>query len=117
MPGRWCIEFHIVIKNIIIDCRAHLFNVTMSEDAPQLNEVVVTAMGIERKEKSLTYATQKVSGDAQDANLLTHCRERRLVLHVFKCRWRWWCIKDFIKRVRNNSPLVVVDGIPKDQQY
>ena len=39
------------------------FNVVMKEDAQQLSEVVVTAMGIERKEKSLTYATQKVSGD------------------------------------------------------
>ena len=68
------------------------FNVTMKEDALQLNEVVVTAMGIERKEKSLTYATQKVSGE-----------ELMKVQGVWyynysKCRWRRWCIKDFIKR-------------------
>lgn len=46
----------------------------MKEDTQQLGEVVVTAMGIERKEKSLTYATQQVKGDelmkVQDANFV-----------------------------------------------
>ena len=53
---------------------ASSFNIIMKEDAQQLNEVVVTAMGIERKEKSLTYATQQVKGDelmkVQDANFV-----------------------------------------------
>ena len=50
---------------------ASSFNIIMKEDAQQL---VVTAMGIERKEKSLTYATQQVKGDelmkVQDANFV-----------------------------------------------
>ena len=50
------------------------FNVVMKEDTQQLGEVVVTAMCIERKEKSLTYATQQVKGDelmkVQDANFV-----------------------------------------------
>ena len=48
-------------------------DVTLLEDSKQLNEVVVTAMGIQRKESSLTYATQQVRADdltkVQDPNL------------------------------------------------
>ncbi len=36
-------------------------NITMTEDAASLDEVVVTALGIKRQRKSLTYATQNVS--------------------------------------------------------
>lgn len=47
-------------------------NVTLSEESSTLNEVVVTAMGIQRKEKSLTYATQQVKAEdlmrVQDPN-------------------------------------------------
>jgi len=35
-------------------------NVSMDEDASQLDEVVVTALGVKRQKKSLTYATQGV---------------------------------------------------------
>ena len=50
------------------------FDIVMEEDTQMLNEVVVTAMGIERAAKSLTYATQKVDGKeltrAKDANFI-----------------------------------------------
>jgi TonB-linked SusC/RagA family outer membrane protein len=38
-------------------------DVKMNHDAKQLTEVVVTALGIERDQKTLTYATQQVGGD------------------------------------------------------
>ncbi|WP_237717629.1 carboxypeptidase-like regulatory domain-containing protein [Pontibacter sp. BAB1700] len=38
-------------------------NVSLQTDARQLDEVVVTALGIERSERSLGYATQQVQGD------------------------------------------------------
>ncbi len=40
-----------------------VINVTMEDDAMQLEEVVVTALGISRTKKSLGYATQEVSGE------------------------------------------------------
>ena len=40
-------------------------DVELGSNSLNLNEVVVTAMGIERKAKSLTYATQKVKGAEQ----------------------------------------------------
>ena len=39
-------------------------NLRLSPDAKQLNEVVVTALNINREQKSLGYATQTVSGEA-----------------------------------------------------
>ncbi len=39
------------------------FNLTLSPDNQQLNEVVVTALGIERSERSLGYSTQEVKGE------------------------------------------------------
>ena len=41
-----------------------VINVVMLEDATQLEEVVVTALGITREKKSLGYATQEVQGEA-----------------------------------------------------
>ncbi len=40
-----------------------ILNVTLFADASTLNEVVVTAYGIDRDVKSLGYSTPKVSGD------------------------------------------------------
>ena len=39
------------------------YNIVLKEDTQVLDEVVVTAMGINRKESSLTYATQQVKGE------------------------------------------------------
>ena len=40
-----------------------IIDVTMIEDATQLEEVVVVALGIEREKKSLGYATQELQGE------------------------------------------------------
>jgi TonB-linked SusC/RagA family outer membrane protein len=42
---------------------SNTLNVTMTEDASVLDEVVVTALGISREKKSLGYSTQEVEGD------------------------------------------------------
>ena len=42
---------------------SNTINVSMQEDAEQLGEVVVTALGIKREEKTLTYAQQTVRAD------------------------------------------------------
>lgn len=41
-------------------------NIGMEEDARQLDEVVVTALGVKRQKKSLTYATQQVGTEGID---------------------------------------------------
>lgn len=96
-------------------------NVDMASDSQKINEVVVTAMGIQRKAKSLTYATQQVGGQeltrAKDANLINALQGKaagmvitpnatgaggssKIVLRGNKSAWG------------NNQPLIVIDGIP-----
>ena len=38
-------------------------NVKLAEESQQLNDVVVTALGIKREEKGLGYATETVKGE------------------------------------------------------
>lgn len=97
------------------------FNVVMKEDALQLSEVVVTAMGIERKEKSLTYATQKVSGDelmkVQDANFVNSLQGKAAGVTITPSAGGAGGASKILLRgnksvLGNNTPLIVVDGIP-----
>ena len=97
------------------------FNVVMKEDALQLGEVVVTAMGIERKEKSLTYATQKVNGDeltkVQDANFVNALQGKAAGVTITPSAGGAGGASKILLRgnksiLGNNTPLIVVDGIP-----
>ncbi len=40
-----------------------IINISMLEDTEQLGEIVVTALGIKRQKKALTYSTQNVNAD------------------------------------------------------
>ena len=49
--------------------QSHL-NVMLAEDAQALDEVVVTALGMKRSEKSLGYAMKELKGDELNSNLI-----------------------------------------------
>ena len=49
-------------KSIVVG-NQNIINIQLEEDTHNLNEVVVTALGIKREEKALGYAVQKVGGD------------------------------------------------------
>ena len=59
--------------NVTLNGRTSL-KIQMKEEALALETVVVTAMGIKKKEASLTYSTQQVGGDeltrAKDPNMI-----------------------------------------------
>ncbi|MEG2573709.1 MAG: carboxypeptidase-like regulatory domain-containing protein, partial [Bacteroides sp.] len=98
------------------------FNVVMKEDAQQLNEVVVTAMGIERKAESLTYATQKVGGKeltrAKDVNFVNSLQGKSAGLSITpNSSGAGGGSSKIILRgqssiLGNNQPLIVLDGVP-----
>ncbi|UOQ70178.1 SusC/RagA family TonB-linked outer membrane protein [Hymenobacter cellulosilyticus] len=52
-----------VTREVPVEGKTQL-NLTLTPDAKQLNEVVVTALGIKREQKALGYATQTIGGDA-----------------------------------------------------
>ena len=55
---------YIGYKKVIIPVNGKTnFTIKMEDDALKLETVVVTAMGIKKKEASLTYSTQQLNGD------------------------------------------------------
>ncbi len=95
--------------------------ITMTEDATALDEVVVTAMGIKRKESSLTYATQEIKGDelmkVQDANFVNSLNGKVSGVTITQSAGGAGGKSKILLRgnrsvMGNNDPLVVIDGIP-----
>jgi TonB-linked SusC/RagA family outer membrane protein len=98
-------------------------NVTLIEDATQLGEVVVTALGIERSAKTLTYATQQLSGkqlaDVRDANFVNTLSGKVAGIVVTQgSSGPGSATRVTLRGNRsiggNNNALFVVDGVPID---
>ncbi len=100
-------------------------DVAMNPNAQVLEEVVVTAMGIERKESSLTYATQMIKGEdlmkVQDANFVNSLSGKVSGITITQSAGGAGGTSKILLRgnksvMGNNDPLVVVDGIPMTNQ-
>ena len=96
-------------------------NVTLKEEANTMNEVVVTAMGIMRKEKSLTYATQQVKAEdlmkVQDPNAANSLEGKVAGITITPSAGGAGGASKIVLRgnrsiLGNSSPLIVVDGVP-----
>lgn len=96
-------------------------DIQMNLNAQQLGEVVVTAMGIQRKESSLTYATQSIKGDelmrVQDANFVNALSGKVSGVTITQSAGGAGGKSKILLRgnksiMGNNEPLVVIDGIP-----
>ena len=93
----------------------------MAEESTALDEVVVTAMGIMRKEKSLTYATQLVKADdllkAPDANIVNSLEGKISGITITPSAGGAGGASKILLRgnksiLGENSPLIVIDGVP-----
>jgi len=51
------------VKQEVTITGTSLLNISLIEDSSQLQEVVVTALGVKKEKKSLTYASQQIGGD------------------------------------------------------
>ncbi len=82
-------------------------------DAEQLEEVVVTALGIEKETKSLGYAVTEFDGDkmvkARESNPITTLTGKVAGLSI---RTPTDFFQDPIIEMRGGRPLVVIDGVP-----
>jgi TonB-linked SusC/RagA family outer membrane protein len=96
-------------------------NVTMSVDTRQLGEVVVTAFGIEREERALTYSVQQVEGEAvtraNHPNVTNALQGKVAGVIVRQSSGMPGASAQITIRgarslVGNNQPLYVVDGMP-----
>ncbi len=99
-------------------------DITMAEDAQQLNEVVVTALGIERNTKALQSSVTQINGDnftqARENNLANALAGRVAGVSVTKmATGPAGSSRVIIRGAKTlgstlNQPLYVVDGIPMD---
>lgn len=95
-------------------------NVDLVVDANSLDEVVVTAMGIERKARGLTYSTQKMEGDelttVKDPNMVNAMTGKSAGVVITKGGTVGGSSKIVIRGNKsimgNNQPLYVIDGVP-----
>jgi TonB-linked SusC/RagA family outer membrane protein len=96
-------------------------NVVLAEDSKSLNEVVVTALGIKKSEKSIAYSTQEVKGDelttVKNDNLMNSLNGKVSGVTINPSASGVGGSAKVILRgnksaAGNNQPLYVVDGIP-----
>ncbi len=94
--------------------------VVLQEAQGQLNEVVVTALGIQRKAKSLTYATQQLSGGevskVRDVNVINGLAGKAAGVQITRSASGIAGSARVVirgnKSTRENQPLYVIDGVP-----
>ncbi len=97
--------------------------VNMKLQARQLNETVVTALGIKREAKTLAYATQTVGGEDMNksgtGNALGELDGKVSGLEVINSAGdpgagTFLKLRGITSMTGNNQPLIVIDGIPID---
>ncbi len=107
-------------QNITVGA-SNTINLSMEEDASQLDEVVVTALGIKRQEKTLTYAQQTVDADeitkTRDINFLNSINGKTAGVEIKKSSSGAGGSTKIVLRGNkslsgDSTPLFVIDGIP-----
>ena len=107
-------------QEVKVGGRANL-NITMKDESSQLKEVVVTAMGIKRKETSLTYSTQQVKASdlnkVQDPNVANSLEGKVSGVTITPSAGGAGGASKIILRgnksiLGSSTPLIVVDGVP-----
>ncbi|PCI36064.1 MAG: TonB-dependent receptor [Flavobacteriaceae bacterium] len=107
-------------KNVTVNGRT-ILNVSLEQSAESLNEVVVTALGIKRKEKTLTFANQTVKGseltNTRDINFVNSMAGKAAGVEIRKSSsGAGGSTKIQIRGSKSVSgdsqPLFVIDGIP-----
>ncbi|PUZ25148.1 SusC/RagA family TonB-linked outer membrane protein [Chitinophaga parva] len=98
-----------------------LGDVVLTENATGLNELVVTALGIKRTPKSLTYSTQRIGGEelstVKDANIMNSLSGKAAGITVNRSSSGvGGSVKVVLRGLKSaqgsNQPLYVIDGIP-----
>ena len=101
--------------------RAKLGQIVMREDTEVLDEVVVTALGIKRSQKALSYNVQEVKGDAltavKDANFMNSLAGKVAGVQISSGATGAGGAARVVMRgmkslTKNNNALYVIDGVP-----
>jgi TonB-linked SusC/RagA family outer membrane protein len=109
-------------KNMIFNNQTTTINVSLLESQQQLEEVVVTALGIKREKKSLAYATQTIDTqdmtEARSTNFINALSGKAAGVQIVKSGTPTGSTRVVIRGLTSvtgdNQPLYVVDGIALD---
>jgi TonB-linked SusC/RagA family outer membrane protein len=97
------------------------FNITLKTNPQQLNEIVVTALGIEKKEKTLSYSISKLSNkelsEAKEMNFINSLAGKAAGVLINRNSSGIGASSRVVIRGErsisfDNQPLYVIDGIP-----
>ncbi|MCW3805397.1 SusC/RagA family TonB-linked outer membrane protein [Plebeiibacterium marinum] len=109
-------------QDVLIEGRSTI-NVTMESDAIDVDEVVVTALGIRKEAKALGYATSNVGADeltqSGEQNVIQALAGKASGIQVIGSGGTPGASSKILIRgnssfTGNNEPLIVVDGVPID---
>ncbi|MGN7721483.1 SusC/RagA family TonB-linked outer membrane protein [Chitinophaga sp. 22620] len=97
-----------------------VINIMLTENSQSLSEFVVTALGIEKKSKELTYSTQQLSSSdlsrVKDANVINSLAGKAAGVTISRSASGLGGTARVIMRgnksTRENQPLYVIDGVP-----
>lgn len=120
--GRDSLAFTYLGYGTVTRAVAPVVNVSLQVEAVSLAGVVVTALGIEREKRTLTFSAQAVSGDRLAAiptsNALSALEGEVAGIKVTQGTSPGGASRIVIRGAGsitgNNQPLIVVDGIPID---
>jgi TonB-linked SusC/RagA family outer membrane protein len=110
-------------QEILVDPGQNNVTINLTENINELGEVVITALGIERKAKTLTYATQRISGErineAKEVNVINALQGKIAGVTITKNATGPGSSSKVLLRgsrsiTGNNQPLYVIDGVPMD---
>lgn len=117
VPPAATLEFSFVgmaSQRIVVGNKTQI-NVTMAENAAELDEVVVTAVGIKQQKKKLGYSTQQVSSEtieeSHSLNLGNALSGQVAGLSVTNPTG---IFQAPTFSLRGKTPLIVIDGIPAE---
>mgnify|MGYP002748053689 CR=1 FL=1 len=112
---------YIGYKTQKLAVKANLGKIVMHEDTEVLDEVVVTALGIKRSEKALSYNVQQVKGDelttVKDANFMNALAGKVAGVNINASAsgvgGATRVVMRGVKSIANsNNALYVIDGVP-----
>ncbi|WP_316635014.1 SusC/RagA family TonB-linked outer membrane protein [uncultured Flavobacterium sp.] len=119
--GTLMVSFMGYVTKVVPYSGNSVINITLAGDSQKLNEVVVTALGIKREKKAITYSAQNVSVDeiseARSLNVANSLSGKVAGLNFSTTSNGVGSSSRITLRGNrslngNNQPLYVVDGVP-----
>ncbi|MGE0090854.1 MAG: SusC/RagA family TonB-linked outer membrane protein, partial [Bacteroidales bacterium] len=110
------------VQEVSIAGRA-IIDVVLQSESVEMQEVVVTALGITREKKAIGYAVQDVKGDelvkAREANVINSLSGKVAGVNITSSSGAVGAstrveLRGASSLTGNNQPLYVIDGIPMD---